>query len=93
MGIAATKSLRAPGASFARKAMVSVRGLVATTFIVASFIALFIWDDARSYGSLWTSDIITPIESIIGLGLLATGLLVLAATTRYSGRTTLEGAP
>ena len=73
--------------------MVSVGDLEATTFIVASFLALFIWDDTRSYGSLWTSNIITPIESIIGLGLLATGLLVLAATTRYSGSTTLEGAP
>lgn len=93
LGIATAKSLRAPGISPARKAMVSLWGLVATAFIVASFLALFIWDDARSYGSMWTSDIITPLESLIGLGLLATGLLVLAATARYSDNTTLEGAP
>ncbi len=92
LGIAATKSLRAPGTSLARKVMLSLGGLVAATFIVASFLALFIWDDARSYGSIWTSDIITPLESLIGVGLLAAGLLVLAAITRYSGSTTLEGA-
>ena len=93
LGIAATKSLRAPGTGLAWKVLVSLGGLVAATFIVSSFLALFIWDDARSYGSYWTSDIITPLESLIGLGLLAAGLLVLAAAARYSGSSTVEGAP
>lgn len=87
LGIATARCFQASTANLAQKAVVSFGGLVASAFIAASFLALFLWDDARVYRAYSTSDIITPLEALIGLGLLSAGLLVLAGASRYSRRT------
>ena len=65
----------------------AVGSTAAASLIVASFLALFLHEDARIYGSLRVSDVITPVEALTALGLAACGLLLLALAgiARYGG--------
>lgn len=93
--IAAFRTSRASDSSSIRKIVSSLGTLVADALIVSSFLALYLREDPRFYGSSSTSDVVTPVEALAGLGLLVVGLLVLVsisqwmkggATDRVSGR-------
>ena len=63
--------------------MGSLGVIVADALIVSSFLALFLREDPRTYGSSSVSDVVTPVEAMAGLGLLVAGLSVLAAISQW----------
>ena len=86
LAIAAIRTSRASDSSSIRKVVSSLGTIVADALIVSSFLALFLREDPRSYGSLWVSDVVTPVEALAGLGLLVVGLFVLVTLSQWMKR-------
>ena len=95
LGIATARAYRASQIGLIWHIAYAIGGILATSFFVGSFLALFLHEDGRAYrsgtGAGWVSDITTPIEALVALGLAACGLLVLASIARYGGRRTADG--
>ena len=81
--IAAIRTTRGSDISSMRKAASLLGAIVAAALIVSSFLALFLREDPRFYGSSSVSDVVTPVEALAGLGLLVVGLLVLVAISQW----------
>ena len=81
--IAAVRTLMASDRTFIRKVVSSLGAIVADALVVSSFLALFLREDPRFYGSSSVSDVVTPVEALAGLALLLVGLLVLVSLSRW----------
>jgi hypothetical protein len=81
--IAAIRTSKASNSSSIRKVASSLGAVVADVLIVSAFLALFLREDPRFYGSRSVSDVVTPIEAMAGLVLLVVGLLVLMSLSRW----------